>query len=223
MDEIKKYGLLEKQAVEGGELSLINRQSMRPLSAEEVFAFRVAACDTREDRDHERFDLKALEDLARLYVGRPVLMDHNWSAATQTARIYAAEVEEDGDAHRLVLRAYMLRGEQTAPTIAAIEGGILREVSVGCQVSQGVCSVCGTDKAAAYCEHRPGSSYGDKRCVVTLSGVTDAYECSFVAVPAQPRAGVVKHYGGEAQRPQAGEEPEIMKALALLELEYARF
>lgn len=33
-------------------------------------------------------------------------------------------------------------------------------------------------------------------CYFTLDGVKDAHELSFVAVPAQPRAGVTKNYGG---------------------------
>jgi hypothetical protein len=33
---------------------------------------------------------------------------------------------------------------------------------------------------------------------MTLDGAKDAYELSLVAVPAQPRAGVSKHYGGES-------------------------
>lgn len=221
MSDVKKYGLVEKAAMAEDDLKLINRQALRTLSAGEVFVFRVAACDTREDRDHERFDKKCLEKLAKLYVGRPILMDHAWSAARQTARIYAADVEPDGDESRLVVRAYMVRNDATAPTIDAIESGILREVSVGCRTSKAVCSVCGANKRAVWCEHRPGMVYNDKSCVVTLSEPTDAFEISFVAVPAQPKAGVVKEYGGEDNRPAPpapGEDPEVQKALALLEL-----
>ena len=36
-----------------------------------------------------------------------------------------------------------------------------------------------------------------KRCHVVLSDVTDAYEWSFVAVPAQREAGVTKQFGME--------------------------
>lgn len=224
MEETIKSGLVEKQALEETDLTLINRQALRRLKAEEVYAFRVAACDTREDRDHERFDAKALGTLAKLYVGRPILLDHNWSSTVQTARIYAGAVEEDGDAKRLVLRAYMLRTDQTLPVIAAIEGGILREVSVGCAMGKALCSVCGADKRVAFCEHRPGLDYEGKHCVVTLADARDAYEVSFVAVPAQPKAGVVKRYGGEENGPgPETAELDRQKALALLELEANRF
>ena len=73
-------------------------------------------------------------------------MDHKWSAGTQTARIYAAGVEEAESVHRLVLRCYMPRTEQTASTITAIESGILRECSVGCAVERALCSICGATR-----------------------------------------------------------------------------
>ena len=62
MNTLKKLGQVEKTlAVDGGELALINKQSLRPLTAEEVYAFRFAACDTKIDRDHEHFSKKALK------------------------------------------------------------------------------------------------------------------------------------------------------------------
>ena len=230
VDEIKKSAAVEKQALAEGELALINRQALKELTAEEVFVFRVAACDDQVDRDYERFTAEALAKLAELFVGRTVLMDHRWSAGGQTARIYAAGVEETEGVHRLILRAYMLRSEQTAPTITAIEGGILREVSVGCQVSKAVCSTCGADRRQTYCGHCPGQVYEGEACHIDLDKPTDAYELSFVAVPAQRAAGVVKHYGGRGEPealPQPGEEaPELTlrmrltaASLALAEME----
>lgn len=136
MDAIQKAARVEKQALAGEELALINRQALKELTEEEVFVFRVAACDNQVDREQERFTEAALDRLAELYVGKTVIMDHRWSANGQTARIYAGAVEESEGVRRLVLRAYMLRNDQTAPLIAAIEGGILREVSVGCQVAK---------------------------------------------------------------------------------------
>lgn len=227
MDALKKLGQVEKAlAVDGGELAKINRQTLRPLTEEEVYAFRFVACDSAVDRDHEHFSKRALKQLAKLFVGRPVLRDHHWSADTQTARIYAAEVDETGEDARLVCRAYMLRSDATADTVAALEAGILREVSVGCAMDKAVCSVCGVDKSRAWCEHRPGTDYNGLVCTVELDEAVDAYECSLVAVPAQKGAGVVKAYGGEDNKPappDPKDDPEVKKALALLELEEQRF
>ena len=164
MDAIQKAARVEKQALAGEELALINRQALKELTEEEVFVFRVAG------------------------------------------------------------------GDQTEPLIAAIEGGILREVSVGCQVAKAICSICGTDRRETYCGHCPGQEYEGKRCHIDLDNPTDAYELSFVAVPAQKGAGVIKHYGGKGEPddlPRPGEEApaltlrmRLMEAsLALMEME----
>lgn len=70
MSEILKSASLEKQAVNDSELALINRQTLRALTADEVFVFRLAACDNQVDRDFERFTDGALDGLVPLFVGR---------------------------------------------------------------------------------------------------------------------------------------------------------
>lgn len=161
--------------------------------------FRVL-CDNEVDRDFERFDRAALEKLSELFVGRTGIFDHSWSAGGQTARIYRAEVIEEetrttaGDKYCWCKGwAYMLRTEKNAELIAEIEGGIKKEVSVGCSAAKRSCSICGKD--AGLCEHERGKYYGGKLCYAVLSDITDAYEWSFVAVPAQRAAGVVKRFG----------------------------
>lgn len=227
MDETTKYGAVRKMAVGDADMAKINAQALKELGPDDVFAFKVAACDDQPDRDHERFTVECLQELAKLYVGKTIIMDHKWSASNQTARIYDAAVEAKDGVNRLILYAYMLRNDATAPVVAAIEGGILREVSVGCAVGKCVCSICGVDKRTTYCEHRPGREYDGVLCIVELSEARDAYEVSFCAVPAQPGAGVTKTYGGEENKPaedtEPGDDPETQKALALLELENQRF
>ncbi len=93
-----------------------------------------------------------------------------------------------------LLAAQKQTGENDA-LIAQIEGGIKKEVSVGCSVERCVCSICGEDINT--CAHKKGEVYGGKVCCAELVNAQDAYEWSFVAVPAQPRAGVLKRCGGE--------------------------
>jgi len=184
------------------DLAQINRFARRTLTAEEVYTFAVKLCDNEVDRDGERFSNESLEQLAALFVGKSGIFDHEWSADGQTARIYRAEVvEEDaptaaGDRYRYVKGcAYMLRSGKNADLIAEIEGGIKKEVSVGCSVARSVCSICGKDIAA--CGHEKGRRYGGKLCFAELQEALDAYEWSFVAVPAQREAGVMKRFGRE--------------------------
>lgn len=63
---------------------------------------------------------------------------------------------------------------------------------MGCAVERAVCSICGQDIHT--CPHEKGEEYGGQQCWADLVGATDAYEWSFVAVPAQKNAGVMKHW-----------------------------
>lgn len=219
MEIICKAAIIQKAAeLSEGELALVNAQALRPLAAEEVFTFRLAACDNQIDRDYERFSDGALEAMAQLYVGRPVLRDHQWSTGAQTARVYAAEVEDLGDRRQLTLRCYMPRTGGTAETISAIESGVLRECSVGLTVGKSVCSICGAVQQRTLCRHAGGREYDGKLCWFDLDEVGDVYEVSLCAVPAQPKAGIVKskRYGGAEESPQ-----EDVKARRLAEARLA--
>lgn len=181
------------------------------------------------DRDNERFTENTLEQLAKLYIGKTVLLDHVWSAKSQTARIYNAYVSGEGDVKRLILCCYTVRTESMADTISAIEGGILRECSVGCTVEHVLCSICGADQRTTLCQHRGGHEYDGKICHFDLVDACEAYEVSLVAVPAQPEAGVVKakRYGGtegkEPHAPGGADDKERWQDEAALALEKMRF
>ena len=190
----------EHTAVTAQDLELIGALARRPLGAEEVYTFSVRLCDNEIDRDFERFTLQTLEELAPLFVGKAGIFDHQWSARGQAARIYRTEVVREagqvtraGDGYAwLKGYAYMVRTESNRDLIAEIEGGIKKEVSVGCAVEHAICSVCGCDRTQTDCGHEKGQEYGGQLCWADLEGARDAYEFSFVAVPAQPAAGVVK-------------------------------
>lgn len=177
-------------------MELINSYARKPLTADEVCTFTLRAADTRIDRDFERFDRPALEKLAQLYAGKTVITDHAPSAVNQCARIYKGYVQDaqDGESE-LILCAYMPKAGNDE-LIAKIDSGIVKEVSVSCSVMSRTCSVCG--KQINTCSHIRGKSYKGRQCSCTLSGVTDVYEVSFVAVPAQRAAGVIKCCKGYA-------------------------
>ena len=206
------------------QLQKINALTKTPLRAEEVYSFRVRLCDDQPDRDNERFDTAALPALARMFCGKTGIFDHNWSAEGQIARIYQTEVCEENGVHFICADCYMLRTEKNAALIAEIEGGIKKEVSVGCAMAQTRCSICGAHYGA--CEHRKGAVYGGEICYAVLCGPTDAYEFSFVAVPAQREAGVMKAAeGGEwmtlSELVQKAGTPALTDSLRALEQEAA--
>ena len=92
----------------------------------------------------------------------------------------------------------MPKSDKNKDIILEIDSGIKKEVSVGCMVSSKICSICGKDIAKESCAHVKGRRYRkdgvSKICHVILENPTDAYEWSFVAVPAQREAGVIKAF-----------------------------
>jgi hypothetical protein len=202
------------------ELAAINRYTRRAFTADEVYAFTVVLCDNEVDRDYERFTVGALQKLSKLYLGKTGIFDHSMKSSNQTARIFSTTVETDESRHtaagepysRLVARAYLPRTAKNADLILEIESGIKKEVSVGCAVSRVTCSICGSDMKMGGCDHKKGRIYGqgerEQLCCSVLSEPTDAYEWSFVAVPAQREAGVIKSF-----LPQKGGAKSMLEIL----------
>ncbi len=217
-------------AVTAEDLALINKLAKAELTAEQVYVFSLRLCDNEVDRDFERFDQEALERLGDLLVGKSGIFDHQWSAKEQTARIFRTEVvrenavqTEAGDGYCWLKGwAYLLRSEKNAELMAEIEGGIKKEVSVGCSAGRSVCSICGGENGT--CAHVPGQTYDGALCFRELKDIADAYEWSFVAVPAQRRAGVLKRFGQEreAERRLQKEAELGRKYLKTLRREVAR-
>lgn len=184
------------------DLLLINKFTRRELKEDEVYTFTVTLCDNDVDRDYEAFTVDALKELQKLFVGKTGIFDHNPTSKNQSARIYKTWCEFDSEKKTvfaspyvaLKAKAYMVRTENNKSLIEEIEGGIKKEVSVSCKMNKAVCSVCGKELLLNGCEHRKGKKYGDKLCYVSLSQAQDAYEWSFVAVPAQRSAGVTKSF-----------------------------
>ena len=182
------------------EMELINGYSRRELSPDEVYIFTVALCDNDIDRDNERFTVESLFALEKLFVGKTGIIDHNPTANNQKARIISCRVESvDGattalgdQLFRLTARAYIRRTEGNRELIEAIEAGIVKEVSVGCSMGHTICSVCRNDMNSPMCSHIKGREYDGTLCYGELTEPKDAYEFSFVAVPAQRAAGVIK-------------------------------
>lgn len=182
------------------ELRKINTYTRREFGLDEVYVFSVVLCDNDVDRDFERFTVEALFEMEKLFVGKTGICDHTPKAENQKARIFECFVEAvegkktltGDDYFRLVARAYMPKTRENEQLILNIDSGITKEVSVGLAASQSACSVCGEKRGR--CSHIRGEIYSDILCYFELSGVTDAYEWSFVAVPSQREAGVIKSY-----------------------------
>ncbi|WP_303899221.1 hypothetical protein [Anaerotruncus colihominis] len=209
---------LDTTQVTEEQLEQISAFARRPLAADEVYVFSMILCDNEIDRDYERFSQPSLKVLGDLFVGKTGLFDHNPKGENQTARIFKTAVEYD--AHRrtqnnepyCALRAwaYMVRCAKNADLILEIDAGIKKEVSVGCAVKGAVCSICGADARTEPCAHIPGQQYNSALCWRELVEPTDAYEWSFVAIPAQKQAGVTKGYFTDSTQPKRASDGSLM-------------
>lgn len=175
------------------QLDAINAQAKAQLTAEQVYVFSLRLCDDQVDRDFERFDTGALGELAKLFIGKTGIVDHQWSTDKQIARIFETQVVKEAGISYIKAWAYIRRGGSNDEIIADIEAGIKKEVSVGCAMGMAVCSVCGNEYGT--CGHLKGEMYDGQVCCAILKEPMDAYEFSFVAVPAQREAGVLKAKG----------------------------
>lgn len=189
------------------ELEIINGYATVPLKAEDVFTFTVTLCDNEVDRDNERFTVEALCKLRELFPGKTGISDHSMRSKDQRARVFRTYLEESGSKNSvgepytaLKARAYMLRSKENESLIAEIEGGIKKEVSISCSMNKSTCSICKGDMRSHSCKHVKGRSYDGRLCYAELSEPSDAYEWSFVAVPAQRNAGVTKSFKKEEKK-----------------------
>lgn len=193
------------------ELEQINKFTTRKFTADELYTFSVILCDNEIDRDFEQFPSESLHKLKELFVGKTGIFDHNPKGENQTARIYSTQVIKDqtrqnqlGEPYEYLLaKAYMIKSEKNKNLILEVEGGIKKEVSIGCSVGRKVCGVCGADISKTPCDHKKGKQYGNMNGVAAYTKLldpTDAYEFSFVAIPAQRKAGVTKKFQKDSNR-----------------------
>ena len=213
---MRKGAVIKALTPQKQDMELINKLSRRELKEDEVYVFSLILCDNEVDRDFERFTTETLNQLAPMFVGKTGIVDHDRKSANQCARVFAAEVQVKeektsfGENYACIFaKAYMPKIKSNEDIIEKIDSGILREVSVGCAVEKSLCSICGKEN----CGHVRGRDYEGETCVKLLSGATDAYEFSFVAVPAQRKAGVTKAFGKTDEKGDERSMTEKLKSL----------
>ena len=210
---ISKVASVSPLEVTDEDLKKINKYTLSPVKAEDVFIFKATIADNeQDDRNFMPFNLKALQDLKKLYPGKTMLKDHSRKADNQIARVYDTELVQNANKQtelgelytELIAKIYMIKTDSNKDLIAEIMGGIKKEVSTSTVPEKMVCNICGVDNMKDFCRHWPGKDYdvadatgksNKKRCKMLLHGAKEAYELSFVAVPAQPRAGTHKSIG----------------------------
>jgi len=175
-------------------MAAINRLSIIPLQAEQVYIRSMYLCSDRLClQDWGRFSPAALEQICKLVVGQSVIAGHDRSRLP-IARFFRAEVierpddpmdEEGRPVHWVRAWFYWLRGTSGSKDLQLnIDGGIYREVSISWRYRKAVCSICGG--AIQQCSHVPGREYEEERCTFTIDEVAEVLEGSIVYKGAEP-------------------------------------
>lgn len=219
---VEVKGVQEGEQIKQKDLDLINQYARKDLTAEELYVYPIILTSNDEDRDHEYFDKKDLDELANLFVGKTGIFDHAWKSGNQHSRIFKCKVEKaEGQTNfkekqLCVLKAwaYTIKSGHE-DLIADIDAGILKEVSIGFSVNDLVCSICGNSFFDYQnCKHWPGREYTNNGitdiCRLRMKDPTDAYEFSFVAVPSNDDAGTTKGISAEMKELKK-EKPDIQK------------
>lgn len=184
------------------DFDLIKKFTHNDIKKEDIFVYPVRLADNLIDREFECFTEKSLEDMAKGFVGTVGINSHDWDNSECHSRIYKTSVEHKNDSATnevfIVGYAYTLNNEKNKDFTDSIKYGIRKSTSVGVHVVNRICSICGENIDT--CKHDVGKSYDGKTCCVLLDGVDDCYEFSFVNVPAEKSAGVLKKYKGELKK-----------------------
>lgn len=213
-EKIKRKGLVSDNIVAvDNDLDLINQHTIKPLTEDEVFTFKVQLCDNDVDRVGDKMSDTFLADVAKNIVGLTGLKDHDWSSDNQTSRLYDAQVVVDdtvnsvGETRKYVLgKAYTL--SKYKDYIDKINAGLLKETSISFESEGDTCSICGeemikdTDDIGHCCNgHCAGEVYEGVLCYNNINKLKDLLEWSLVAVPCQRNAGIKnKNLGGNIMK-----------------------
>ena len=189
-------------------LSIINeRHARKPLGAEDVFLFRAQVSNQELDSYFTRMaesSLRNYEQDARKSV--PLMNSHRTggfltSAELPLGRSYDAKLMHDGEMLRLfvdhyILRGWQMNGVQSDELIRGIDGGVIRDMSIGFNPwVRGAwfrCSICGADMLRSdKCQHLPGLEYDGALASAWVEGAR-LVEDSMVYQGATPNAEIVR-------------------------------
>lgn len=210
---VARADLVSAEAPEvAGALALINQKfAHRPLEAAEVYLLPPAEMSNQNvDAYFTRMGESSLRNYLRdALAGVPLMNSHRtgyFNAELPLGQSYNAILAEGQESLRFLTWFYMLRGVrvnsvETDHLIRAIEGGVVRDVSIGFHAGRYVCGLCGKELVAPwmiagapegeFCEHVPGVEYDGQ---VAWAWVEDArlVEGSLVYAGATPGAVLLK-------------------------------
>lgn len=186
----------------------------------EYYKFEIRLCDTKINRDFERFTLPCLRKLSEMFVGK-----NGFVGQGSIAKILSTVVLKGKDGEWFIKANASIKNiPENFKVIEEIKSGKKKEVSIGCSVATRICSICGDSTGS--CNHKPGEYYNGKQCFMELNDPTDAFEWAFVATPVKKEANMDKPLKdwtlGEAQKFCTGRDCEQCRFLDGIECKLHR-
>ncbi len=192
------------------ELERINCFTNRPHAKGELRVMLIKAADTKLDRSQEHFHVKALEDMAEQFPGKPIMDDHNVLSVNATfGKCFDARVVRSKEGPVLMLKAYCLENPGNPNLIPSLEAGIGAQASVHfrSRTEDYKCDACNKPMFSekGHCGHYVGYSKNADGTPVTatIMRVSDSLECSRTAAPDQP-ATAMKMFADAARAKSVG-------------------
>ena len=152
----------------------------------EYYKFEIRLCDTKIDRDFERFTLPCLRKLSEMFVGK-----NGFVGQGSIAKILSTVVLKGKDGEWFIKANASIKNiPENFKVIEEIKSGKKKEVSIGCSVATRTCSICGDSTGS--CNHKPGEYYNGKQCFMELNDPTDVFEWAFVSTPVKEETNMDK-------------------------------
>ena len=199
------------------------------IGIDKVLVYKIRLCGNLVDRDLDSFTANALKELASKMIGVIGIKNHEADVDNVHSRLYNCYTEIDksrtnefGEPLEFVVgEAYTIVSDGNEKFVDGLSAGLFKEVSIGFKEGETLCSICG--KPSGSCGHEVGKIYENEMCIRRINGVEDAYEWSFVPIPAQLECGVVKRfqYKKEVSKKMKGLKALILKAASSLPSEEA--
>lgn len=164
------------------ELEKINRHTLEPVAASEIFTFSGNCSNDRMDSHFTRMDpMTTLRNYAEdLKSGVSLQEGHN-VYVNPYGRSYDGEIATSGDENGIsnavrgswyIMRGITANGNKTDDTIRQIKAGIVRDMSVGFAGGSYRCGSCGKDLWNSDCPHIPGLE--DENGRLSFAWIVDA-------------------------------------------------
>lgn len=192
-----------------------------PLIAEELYVVTAVVADNLVNRTFGRWSVRSIESMARLIIGVPATLDHDWQdvrkvwgrtfdatvVRTPAERVPAELLERAGNGvynREIVREEGLVQCVASAytpidhPIIPAIRYGQCNEVSTGgFDYTAVVCPECRVPFGYQKCRHYPPSLNGrntddpNEQPYFIRDGLVDVLEWSLVVCPNLPGVGII--------------------------------